>query len=59
MESLRKMTSIPHKEVMDIDVFLYQKNLVIESASFLKKVENRARQLKTGKIKLIAVFIEN
>jgi hypothetical protein len=58
MTDLKKSTSIPHKESMEIDVFLYQKNLVNESMGFLRKVESKARQLKTGRVRLVAILIE-
>ena len=58
MNNLKKSTSISHKESMEIDVFLYQKNLVNESIGFLRKVESKAKQLKTGKVKLIAILID-
>ena len=58
MNDLKKSIAIPHKESMEIDVFLYQKNLVNESIRFLRKVESKAKQLKTGRIRLIAVFSE-
>lgn len=58
MNDLKKSTSIRHKESMEIDVSLYQKNLVNESVGFLRKVESKAKQLKTGKVKLIAILID-
>lgn len=58
MIDLKKSISIPHKESMEIDVFLYQKNLINESMGFLRKVESKAKQLKTGKVKLIAILID-
>lgn len=58
MIDLKKSMSIPHKESMEIDVFLYQKNLINESMGFLRKVESKAKQLKTGKVKLIAVLVD-
>jgi hypothetical protein len=42
---------------MEIDVFLHQKNLVNESMLFLRRVEYKAKQLKAGKVKLIAILI--
>lgn len=58
MVDLKKSTSIPHKESMEIDVFLYQRSLVSESMGFLRKVESKAKQLKTGKVRLIAILVE-
>ena len=58
MNHLKKTTSTPHKESMEIDVFLYQKNLVNESIGFLRKVESKAKQLKTGRVRLVAILIE-
>ncbi len=58
MTDLKKSTSIPHKESMEIDVFLYQKNLVNESMGFLRKGESKAIQLKTGRVRLVAILIE-
>lgn len=58
MTNLRKLISIPHKESMEIDVSLYQRSLVNESASFLRNVESKAKQLKTGKIKIIVIFLD-
>jgi hypothetical protein len=58
MIDLKRSTSIPHKESMEIDVFLHQKNLMNESMRFLRKVESKAKQLKAGKVKLIAILID-
>lgn len=58
MNDLKKSTSIPNKESMEIDVFLYQRNLVNESMGFLRRVESKAKQLKTGRVRLIAIMIE-
>ena len=59
MTDLKKTMSIPHKESLEIDVFLYQKNLVNESMGFLRKVESKAKQLKTGKVRLVAILIDD
>ncbi len=58
MIDLKKSIAIPHKESMEIDVFLYQKNLVNESMGFLRKVEYKARALKTGRVRLVAILID-
>lgn len=58
MIDLKKSIAIPHKESMEIDVFLYQKNLVNESMGFLRKVESKARALKTGRVRLVAILID-
>jgi hypothetical protein len=57
MIDLKRSTSIPHKESMEIDVFLHQKNLVNESMLFLRRVESKAKQLKSVKVKLIDILI--
>lgn len=57
MIDLKKSIAIPHKESMEIDVFLYQKNLVNESMGFIRKVESKAKAMKTGKVKIIAILI--
>jgi hypothetical protein len=53
---LNRLTSIPHKEFMQIDVFLSQKNLVNESMGFLRRGgESKAKQPRAGKVKLIVI----
>lgn len=58
MTDLKKTMPIPHKESLEIDIFLYQRNLINESMGFLRKVECKAKQLKTGRVRLVAILID-
>ena len=43
-------------ELLSEEFSLYERNLTTETATWLRKVEAKAKQLKTGKVVLIAVL---
>ena len=53
---LRNLCNTSCKEVISDTVLLYQRNLISEATNWLRKVDTRAKQLKTGKIVLVAVL---
>lgn len=53
---LKSLCNTSCKEVISDTVLLYQRNLTTEAINWLRKVEARAKQLKTGKIVLVAVL---
>lgn len=54
----RKICNTAFKEAMNTEITLFQRSLTTESQQWLRQVENRAKQLKTGKVVLIAQLIE-
>lgn len=53
---LRNLCNTSCKEVISDTVLLYQRNLISEATNWLRKVDTRAKQLRTGKIILVAVL---
>ena len=53
---LKNLLSRDNPEVLSETLSLYQRNLLSESSNWLKKVETRAKQLKTGKVILVAIL---
>ena len=43
-------------QILAEDFSLYQRNLASDASSWLRKVEGKAKQLKTGKVILVAIF---
>jgi hypothetical protein len=43
---------------MELNVFQYQKNLVNESMLFIRRAGYKTKQLNMGKVKLIAMLID-
>lgn len=54
---IKTIISAPNNYVMSHDISLYQRNLSAEVSTWLKQVEAKAKQLKAGKVVLIAVLI--
>ena len=53
---LKNLCNTSCKEVISDTVFLYQRNLTSEATNWLRQVEAKAKQLKTGKVVLVAVL---
>ncbi len=53
---LKTVLNTPNEDVLSESISLFQRNLVSEASSWIRKVEAKAKQLKTGKIVLIAVL---
>ena len=53
---LRNLCNTSCKEVISDTILLYQRNLISEATNWLRKVDTRAKQLRTGKIILVAVL---
>ncbi len=53
---LRNLCNTSCKEVISDTVLLYQRNLISEATNWLRRVETKAKQLRTGKIILVAVL---
>ena len=53
---LKNLCNTSCKEVISDTVLLYQRNLISEATNWLRKVDTRAKQLRTGKIILVAVL---
>ena len=53
---LRNLCNTSCKEVISDTILLYQRNLTPEATNWLRRVETRSKQLKTGKIILVAVL---
>ena len=43
-------------QILADEFSLYQRNLPSDGCAWLRKVEGKAKQLKTGKVILIAIF---
>lgn len=53
---LKTIFNTPNEGVLSESVSLFQRNLGSEAASWIRQVEAKAKQLKTGKVVLIAVL---
>lgn len=53
---LKNTLNTPSEDILSESVSLFQRNLGSEASSWIRKVETRAKQLKTGKVVLIAVL---
>ncbi len=56
---IKTIISAPNNYVMSHDISLHQRNLSAEVSTWLKQVEAKAKQLKAGKVVLIAVLIND
>lgn len=56
---IKNLCNTSTKEVICDTVSLYQRNLATEAMNWLRKVEAKAKQLKTGKVILVAVLKED
>lgn len=54
--NLKTILNTPNEGVLSESVSLFQRNLGSEASSWIRKVEAKAKQLKTGKVVLIAVL---
>lgn len=57
-QTIRTLLNNPKNKVMDLDVTLFQRNLLKESSNWLKQVEAKAKQLKKGKVILVAIIVD-
>lgn len=53
---LKNTLNSPNEDILSESVTLFQRNLGSEASNWIRKVESRAKQLKTGKVVLIAVL---
>lgn len=53
---LKTILNTPNEGVLSETISLFQRNLGSETSSWIRKVESKAKQLKTGKVVLIAVL---
>ena len=47
---LKTVLNTPNEDVLSESISLFQRNLVSEASSWIRKVEAKAKQLKTGKL---------
>ena len=53
---LKNLCNTSCKDVLSTDVSLFQRSLTTESTQWIRQVESKAKTLKTGKIRLIAIL---
>lgn len=53
---LKTAINAPNECILSESVSLFQRNLSSEASSWIRKVESKAKQLKTGKVVLIAIL---
>lgn len=53
---LKTALNTPNEGILSESISLFQRNLSTESSSWIRKVESKAKQLKTGKVVLIAIL---
>lgn len=53
---LKTAINAPNEGILSESVSLFQRNLGSEASSWIRKVESKAKQLKTGNVVLIAIL---
>jgi hypothetical protein len=53
---IKKELSSLKTQILAESFSLYQRSLISEIASWIRQVEAKAKQLKTGKVILVAIF---
>lgn len=53
---IKKELSSPKTQILSEAFSLYQRSLLSEITNWIRQVEAKARQLKTGKVVLVAIF---
>lgn len=53
---LKTVLNTPNEGILSDSISLFQRNLGSEASSWIRKVESKAKQLKTGKVVLIAIL---
>ncbi len=53
---IKKELSSPKTQILSESFSLYQRSLLSEITNWIRQVESKARQLKTGKVVLVAIF---
>lgn len=53
---IKKELSSPKTQILAESFSLYQRSLTFEIAGWIRQVEAKAKQLKTGKVILVAIF---
>lgn len=55
-QELKTVLNTSNEGVLSESITLFQRNLSTEASNWIRKVESKAKQLKTGKVLLIAVL---
>ena len=53
---LKTVLNTPNEGILSESISLFRRNLSTEASSWIRKVESKAKQLKTGKVVLIAIL---